>query len=144
MTGPRSLPLGDRELEVNPDWVGDGPGAAGSPNFMDGDGPWDLTPYITELLVDACVDVLIYSGNRDMICNTQGSDAALSGMEWSGTRDPAPSVGIAMRTRNAWTEAGRGLWLYDGYPDGYTKSYKNLNLLMVYNPGHMVRDRIRK
>jgi hypothetical protein len=88
--------------------VGDGPGAAGSPNFMDDEGPLVITPYITELLDDARVDVLIYSGNWDMICNTQGSDAALLGMEWSGTRDPAPSVGISTRTRNAWAEAGRG------------------------------------
>jgi carboxypeptidase C (cathepsin A) len=109
---------------------------------MDGDGPWDVTPYIADLLDEARIDVLIYSGDRDMICNTQGSDAALSNMEWSGTKDPALSSAsvVATKTRNAWTEADRGLWLYDGYPAGYTKSYKNLNLLTVYNAGHMVRE----
>jgi hypothetical protein len=128
--------------EVDADWVGDGPDAVGSPNFMDGDGPWDVTPYIADLLDEARIDVLIYSGDRDMICNTQGSDAALSNMEWSGTKDPALSSAsvVATKTRNAWTEADRGLWLYDGYPAGYTKSYKNLNLLTVYNAGHMVRE----
>ena len=65
--------------------------------------------------------MLIYSSDRDVICNTQGSDAALSRMEWSGTRVPVPSAGVAVatKTRNAWTEADRGLWLYDGYPTGY-------------------------
>ena len=127
--------------EVDADWVGSDPNdATDSPNFMDNDKPWDVTPYIAELLDDAMIDVLIYSGDRDMICNTQGSEAVLSKMEWSGTRDPAPSDGIASKSRNAWTEAERGLWLYDGYPAGYTKSYKNLNLLTVYNAGHMVRE----
>ena len=77
--------------------------------------------------------MLIYSSDRDVIFNTQGSDAALSRMEWSGTRVPVPSAGVATKTRNAWTEAGRGLW-----PLGtYTKTYKNLNLLTVYNAGHI-------
>ena len=77
--------------------------------------------------------MLIYSSDRDVICNTQGSDAALSRMEWSGTRVPVPSAGVATKTRNAWTKAGRWLWLYDGYPAGYlTKTYNNLNLLTVY------------
>ena len=101
--------------KVNPDWVGNGPGTAGLLNFMGGNGPWDVTPYIAKLLDDARVDVLIYKGDRDMICNTQGSDTVFSGMEWSGMRDPAPSAGVATRTRNAWTKAGRGLWLYDCY-----------------------------
>jgi carboxypeptidase D len=119
--------------EVDANWVGNDPNdASDSPNFMDNDKPWDVTPYIAELLDDAMINVLIYSGDRDMICNTQGSDAALAKMEWSGTKDPAPSSGIASRGRNAWTEARRGLWLYDGYPAGYTKSYKNLNLLSIY------------
>jgi hypothetical protein len=73
-----------------------------------------------------------------MICNTQGTDDSLAKMVWSGTLDPAPSTGIATKTRNAWTEADRGLWLYKGYPAGYTKQYKKLNLLSVYNAGHMV------
>ena len=73
-----------------------------------------------------------------MICNTQGTDDSLSKMVWSGTLDPAPSTGIATKTRNAWIEADRGLWLYKGYPAGYTKQYKKLNLLSVYNAGHMV------
>jgi hypothetical protein len=37
---------------------------------MDNDKPWDVTPYIAELLDDAEIAVLIYSGDRDMICNT--------------------------------------------------------------------------
>jgi hypothetical protein len=106
--------------------------------FMDNDTPWSVTPYIAELLDEAGIDVLIYSGDRDIICCTQGSEEALRKMDWSGSRDLAPSNSQATPTRNAWTEADRGLWLYEGYPAGYTKAYKNLNLLTIYNAGHMV------
>jgi hypothetical protein len=60
-------------------------------------------------------------------------------MEWSGPRIPVPSAGVATKTRNAWTEAGRGLWLYDGCPAGYLHENvnKNLYLLTAYNAGHM-------
>jgi hypothetical protein len=125
--------------EIDPTWVSTDPNNnTASPNFMDNDKPWDVTPYIAELLDDAGIAVLIYSGDRDMICNTQGTDDSLAKMIWTGTLDPAPSTGIATTTRNAWTEAERGLWLYKGYPAGYTKQYKKLNLLSVYNAGHMV------
>ena len=82
--------------------------------------------------------MLIYSSDRDVICNTQGSDAALSRMEWSGTRVPVPSAGVATKTRNAWNEAGRGLWLYDGCPAGNLhKNIQESHLLTVYNAGHI-------
>ncbi|KAG7338085.1 serine carboxypeptidase [Nitzschia inconspicua] len=106
--------------------------------FMDYDTPWSVTPYIAELLDEAKIDVLIYSGDRDIICCTQGSEEALRKMDWSGARELAPSDGVATSKRNAWTEAPRGLWLYNDYPAGYTKAYKNLNLLTIYNAGHMV------
>lgn len=108
--------------------------------FMDFDTPWSVTPYIAQLLDEAKIDVLIYSGDRDIICCTQGSEEALRKMDWSGTRELASSDGVATPKRNAWTEAPRGLWLYNDYPAGYTKAYKNLNLLIIYNAGHMVRS----
>jgi carboxypeptidase D len=108
--------------------------------FMDFDTPWSVTPYIAELLDKAKIDVLIYSGDRDIICCTQGSEEALRKMDWSGSREIASSDGVVTPTHNAWTEAPRGLWLYNDYPAGYTKAYKNLNLLTIYNAGHMVRS----
>lgn len=107
---------------------------------MELDTPWSVVPYIAQLLDEAKIDVLIYSGDRDIICCTQGSEEALQKMDWSGTREVAPSnhQASASPTRNAWTEAPRGLWIYNNNPAGYTKSYMNLNLLTVYNAGHMV------
>lgn len=106
--------------------------------FMDNDTPWSVTPYIAQLLDEAKIDVLLYSGDRDIICCTQGTEEALRKMDWSGSRESASSDGVATPTRNAWTEAPRGLWLYNDYPAGYSKAYKNLNLLTIYNAGHMV------
>jgi carboxypeptidase C (cathepsin A) len=110
-------------------------------NFMANDTPWSVTPYIAQLLDEAGIDVLIYSGDRDIICCTQGSEESLRLMDWSGTREsPASSTAPVTPYYNAWTASPRGLWLYDEYPAGYVKSYKNLSLVTVYNAGHMVRN----
>jgi hypothetical protein len=93
---------------------------------MDDDKPWDVTPYIAQLLDEAKIDVLIYSGDRDIICNTQGNEEALMKMEWSGNDD------------NGWSHATRSLWVNNDYPAGYIKSDRNLHFLIVYNAGHMV------
>lgn len=113
-------------------------------DFMENDTPWSVTPYIAELLDNAKIDVLIYSGDRDIICCTQGSEEALRLMDWSGTRqlgggDDDDDDSMVTPYHNAWTTAPRGLWLYEDYPAGYSKTYKNLNLVTVYNAGHMVR-----
>lgn len=112
--------------------------------FMDFDTPWSAMPYVAQLLDEAKIGVLIYSGDRDIICCTQGSEEALRKMEWSGTRESAPVdgqlQGMVSPYRNAWTESPRGLWLYNDYPAGYTKSYKNLNFLTIYNSGHMGKN----
>mmetsp|Transcript_5224 Transcript_5224/g.9273 ORF Transcript_5224/g.9273 Transcript_5224/m.9273 type:complete len:697 (+) Transcript_5224:32-2122(+) len=106
--------------------------------FMDNDTPLSVLPYIAELLDEAKIDVLLYSGDRDIICCTQGSEEAIRKMDWSGTREAAPSNNEVSSNRNAWTEAPRGLWLYEDYPAGYIKKHKNLGFLTIYNAGHMV------
>ena len=107
--------------------------------FMDNDTPWSVVPYIAQLLDEAKIDVLMYSGDRDIICCTQGTEEALRKMDWSGTREAAPGHLIVNSHENAWTQATRSLWVYNNtYPAGYIKTYKNLQLLTVYNAGHMV------
>lgn len=107
--------------------------------FMDNDKPWSVIPYVAQLLDEAKIDVLIYSGDRDIICCTQGSEEALRKMDWSGTREPAPGHETVDDNHNAWSQANRSLWVFnDTYPAGYIKSFKNLHLLTVYNAGHMV------
>jgi carboxypeptidase C (cathepsin A) len=111
-------------------------------NFMSHDTPWSVTPYIGQLLDQANIQVLIYSGDRDIICCTQGSEEALRAMDWSGTRElppnasPGSAAASATPQYNAWTASPRGLWMYNEYPAGYVKSYKSLSLVTVYNAGH--------
>jgi len=107
--------------------------------FMDNDTPWSTIPYLAQLLDEAKIDVLMYSGDRDIICCTQGTEESLKNMEWSGTREAAPGVPVVDRDNNAWAQAPRSLWVHNGtYPAGYVKTYKNLQLLTIYNAGHMV------
>jgi hypothetical protein len=107
--------------------------------FMDNDTPWSVVPYLAQLLDEAKIDVLIYSGDRDIICCTQGTEETLRKMDWSGTRNPAPGHSKPNRHQNAWEHAKRSLWVYNSsYPAGYIKSYKNLQMLTILNAGHMV------
>lgn len=102
------------------------------------DRPISVVPYVAELLDKANIRVLVYSGDRDMTTNAQGSELLLNSMEWSGAE--------------GWATAyERGLW-FPKHNDphrrtfgGYIKSYANLEFLIVYNSGHLVpfnRDEI--
>jgi hypothetical protein len=94
--------------------------------FMDYDTPWSVLDYVATLLDDAKIDVMMYSGDRDIICCTQGTEAALQKMKWSGNE------------KNDWAYSKRSLWIYNGtYPAGYVKEHKNLQMVTIYNAGHM-------
>ena len=60
--------------------------------------------------------LLLFSGQYDVVCNHLGSEYTLSRLEWSGRLD--------------WLKAQRGIWMLNGYPVGYMKSYKNLQYLI--------------
>ena len=87
------------------------------------DKPVSTVPYIAELL-DGGIRVLMYNGDRDMACNAAGTEQLLNAMKWSGAQE--------------WYSTPRGLWTVGKEPAGYTKSYKNLNFVVVYNSGHLV------
>lgn len=88
------------------------------------DKPDTVVPYVAELLDDAGIRVLVYNGDRDLSCNAPGSEMLLDGMRWHGESD--------------WKKAPRGLWMVDGRPSGYSRSYDNLDFLVVSNSGHLV------
>lgn len=86
-----------------------------------------VLPWIAELLDDAKIDVLVYNGDLDLACNSQGTELALEAMDWSGKeqwRDP-------LKTK--WYN-----WISADQPAGHTKKYKKLDFLVVYNSGHFV------
>jgi carboxypeptidase C (cathepsin A) len=92
------------------------------------DKPDTTVPYVAELLDDAGIRVLVYNGNRDLSCNAPGSEMLLDGMRWNG--------------ESGWKNASRGLWVVDGKPSGYSRSYANLNFLVVSNSGHLVPNNL--
>ena len=95
--------------------------------LLEDDRPLSVMPWISELLDDAGIDVLVYNGDRDMSCCVQGSEKLLNEMTWSG--------------QSKWLNPivnKRGLWIVDGDVAGYGKGYKNLQFVVVYNSGHLV------
>jgi len=68
--------------------------------------------------------VLHFSGQFDIICHHLGTEKLLSKLDWDG--------------KSGWLSAQPGVWLVDGQPAGYLKSYKNLQSLVVLDSGHMV------
>lgn len=91
--------------------------------MLDQDRPVSVIPYIAELLDDAKIRVLIYNGDRDMSCCSQGSEMLLNDMNWTGSGE--------------WKTAERGVWLVDDEPAGYSRITKNLEFVVVYNSGHL-------
>ena len=70
------------------------------------------------------VNVLVYSGVHDIICNHIGIEKVLRNLVWNG--------------QHSWSKSGSSAWLIDNKPVGYMTSYGNLHNLRVLNAGHMV------
>ncbi|CAK7332207.1 unnamed protein product [Dovyalis caffra] len=83
----------------------------------------DLAVGIPALLEDG-IKVLIYAGEKDLICNWLGNSRWVNGMAWSGKKDfgAAPTVPFVV----------------EGAEAGQLKSHGPLSFLKVLNAGHMV------
>ena len=70
------------------------------------------------------VQVLVYNGKDDYICNYLGSKAWTESMEWPGKSD--------------FSKKNLTNWVYNGANVGEFKTVANLTLLVIDNAGHMV------
>jgi len=88
-------------------------------------GDWmvDLSPKVTDILNEG-LDVLVYSGDKDFICNWRG------GEKWS---NEVPWTSQAEYAQTKYAD-----WNVDGNAAGALKSHKNLKFLRVFDAGHMV------
>jgi len=68
--------------------------------------------------------VLVYSGDKDFVCNWRGGEAWTNAVEWSG--------------QAAFQAAPYSDWLVDGKPAGQLKQAGNFKFLRVFEAGHMV------
>jgi cathepsin A (carboxypeptidase C) len=93
--------------------------------FLLGDWMTNLMPQIGSILDNHTeVEVLVYSGDKDWICNWRGGEAWTHATKWTGKED-----------FNAEDYAD---WTVGGEVAGQIKQFKNLHFLRVYNAGHMV------
>lgn len=102
-------------------------------HLLDQDRPESMHKYMVNLLDDAKINVLVYNGDRDITCNSVGTEIFLDSLSnWSGAdgwKDP--------------TIYQRGLWLPDQEDEqqaiaGYAKEHQNLQFVIVVNSGHLV------
>ncbi|CUM64177.1 uncharacterized protein PRCAT00001770001 [Priceomyces carsonii] len=71
------------------------------------------------------IPIVLFNGNRDIICNYLGTENLIKRLEWNG------KVGFSEDT-----EAMN--WIYDNKTAGYIKSERNLTFINVFDSSHMV------
>jgi len=75
-------------------------------------------------VLESGLQVLVYSGDKDFVCNWRGGEAWTNAVEWTGKAE--------------FNSAQYHDWLVNGQPAGQLKEYKNFKFLRIYEAGHMV------
>ncbi|KAG6301363.1 Cell death protease [Claviceps aff. purpurea] len=75
------------------------------------------------------VDVLLFSGAEDFICNHIGTEQLIANLEWNGGK------GFEVTPGN-W--APRRQWTFEGENAGFWQEARNLTYVLFYNASHMV------
>lgn len=90
-------------------------------------GDW-MKPFVRHIpvLLEKGIQVLIYAGDADYICNWIGNKAWVTELEWFG------SEGFRNATDYEWISKTTGK------SAGEVRSYGHLTFIRVYNAGHMV------
>ncbi len=66
-------------------------------------------------ILNAGVNVLVFAGVSDLVCNHIGIERVLDRLQWDGSAD--------------WMASKPGVWLSGKLPAGYVKFAKNLKFL---------------
>jgi carboxypeptidase D len=80
-------------------------------------------------LLESGINVLLFSGAKDWICNHIGTETMIHNMEWKGGAGFETSPGV-------W--APRHDWTFEGEPAGIYQYARNLTYVLFYNSSHMV------
>eukprot|EP00347_Sterkiella_histriomuscorum_P019392 403341804 len=91
--------------------------------FLLGDWVSNLAQKVAGVL-EKGLQVLVYSGDKDFVCNWRGGEAWTKAVEWSGQAD--------------FNNAEYKDWTVNGQVAGQLKESGNFKFLRVYNAGHMV------
>ncbi len=92
--------------------------------YLLGDWMTNLMPQVGEMLDKTDIEVLVYSGDKDWICNWRGGEAWTAATKWDNKKE--------------FNAAEYESWSVDGTPAGEMRQYGNLHFLRVYEAGHMV------
>jgi len=75
------------------------------------------------------VPVLLFSGDKDFICNHVGTEAMIQNLQWNGGKGFEASPGV----QNAKQD-----WMFEGEAAGTWQEARNLTYVVFYNSSHMV------
>ena len=92
--------------------------------YLLGDWMLNLMPQVASILDNTDIEVLVYSGDKDWICNWRGGEAWTAATKWAG--------------KESFNSAEYEKWLVEGEAAGEMRQYGNLHFLRVYEAGHMV------
>jgi len=92
--------------------------------FLLGDWMHNLMPKVGWMLDNTDLEVLVYSGDKDWICNWRGGEAWTAATKWAHEKE--------------FNEAPYQKWHVVDEPAGEMRQYGNLHFLRVYDAGHMV------
>ena len=76
------------------------------------------------MLDNTDIEVLVYSGDKDWICNWRGGEAWTHATKWAHKKE--------------FNAQEYEQWNVDGKAAGEMRQYGNLHFLRVYDAGHMV------
>ncbi|KAE8147260.1 Alpha/Beta hydrolase protein [Aspergillus avenaceus] len=79
-------------------------------------------------LLESGLSVLLFSGDKDLICNHVGTEQLINNMKWNGRTGFETSPGV-------W--APRHDWTFEGEPAGIYQHARNLTYVLLYNSSHM-------
>jgi carboxypeptidase D len=82
---------------------------------------------LPEILTE--MPVLLFSGDKDLICNHIGTEELIANMQWNGGK------GFEVTPGN-W--APRRDWTFEGEATGFWQEARNLTYVLFYNASHMV------
>jgi len=92
--------------------------------FLLGDWMTNLMPQVAWMLDNTDLHALVYSGDKDWICNWRGGEAWTSATQWEHQLD------FNSQEYESWTVNGEAA--------GDMRQYGNLHFLRVFDAGHMV------
>jgi cathepsin A (carboxypeptidase C) len=91
--------------------------------FMLGDWTTNMAQEVTNV-INAGVNVLVYSGDKDFVCNWRGGEAWTNALKWNKSEE---------FKNTTYTK-----WNVNGTAAGDKKTVDNLSFLRVFDAGHMV------